>query len=344
MKLAKQIFSKHWTKETSYSDKWNSEITSLGQCAISSLAFQDIFGGEIGRIKINNTETHYFNILSNNIYDLTSDQFTFELDYSNRMLIERENILNNKNTFSRYQVFKISLFKELTKKLPIEEIEHISIRVPNYVAGSDKKPEVKVFCQTNRHRKPLNDTLLAPGQNVYMKWTGGPIVAISKLVSWHTGKFENGNVNKVRELTLGTNLFGLTEYWKSVSKKENGHYTVIHLSNEEWIDNILFPIAKSSGSSWVYIDTLEKKLKWLSIDHEPVTEKETGRSIPSRLRFNVLKRDNFTCQYCGRKAPDVELHIDHIIPWSKVKEHKIENLQVACSDCNLGKSDKLLNA
>ena len=72
-------------------------------------------------------------------------------------------------------------------------------------------------------------------------------------------------------------------------------------------------------------------------------EKETGRTIPKSLRFEILKRDSFTCQYCGRSAPNVTLHIDHIIPWSKVKEHKIENLQVACSDCNLGKSDKLLN-
>jgi 5-methylcytosine-specific restriction endonuclease McrA len=32
--------------------------------------------------------------------------------------------------------------------------------------------------------------------------------------------------------------------------------------------------------------------------------------------------------------------VDHIIPWSIVKEHKIENLVTACAECNLGKSDK----
>ena len=211
-----------------------------------------------------------------------------------------------------------------------------------HVAGSDKKPEVKVFCQTNKSRRPLNDKMLAPGQTVYMKWTGGPIVAKSKLVSWHSGTFSSGNINQLRELTLGTNLFGLTEYWKSVSDKGSGKYTVIHLSEERWMETLLFPIEKSYGSSWIYLDTLEKKLKWLSIDHEPIVEKNLRRSIPAGMRFNVLRRDNFTCQYCGRSAPDVELHIDHVIPWSKVKEHKIDNLKVACSDCNLGKSDKLL--
>jgi len=175
-----------------------------------------------------------------------------------------------------------------------------------------------------------------------MKWTGGPIVAVSKLVSWHSGKIENGNINKVRELTLGTNLFSLTEYWNSIQKKINCNYTVTHLSDEKWMDSPLFPIAKSFGSSWVYLDTLEKKLKWLSIDHEPISKKNNQRNIPKSLRFNVLKRDNFTCQYCGRKPPDVELHVDHIIPWSKVREHNEENLRVACADCNLGKRDKLL--
>ena len=52
MGLTKGIFKKHWRKETSISDKWSKGNSSLGQCAISSIAFQDIFGGEIGKIKI----------------------------------------------------------------------------------------------------------------------------------------------------------------------------------------------------------------------------------------------------------------------------------------------------
>lgn len=41
------------------------------------------------------------------------------------------------------------------------------------------------------------------------------------------------------------------------------------------------------------------------------------KSISKKLRFEVFKRDKFTCQYCGRKAPDVVLQIDHISPVSK---------------------------
>lgn len=69
---------------------------------------------------------------------------------------------------------------------------------------------------------------------------------------------------------------------------------------------------------------------------------KTSRSINLRLRFLVLKRDNFKCTNCGAspaKDPSVELHIDHIKPWSKGGETVIDNLQTLCSKCNLGKSD-----
>lgn len=71
---------------------------------------------------------------------------------------------------------------------------------------------------------------------------------------------------------------------------------------------------------------------------------ETKRGVNSRLRFNVLKRDNFKCCICGRSPATtwgLELHIDHIIPWSKGGETTIDNLHTLCSDCNLGKSNLL---
>lgn len=53
----------------------------------------------------------------------------------------------------------------------------------------------------------------------------------------------------------------------------------------------------------------------------------------------VLYRDSFTCQYCGRSAPDVVLHVDHVIPVSKGGTNSMANLVTACEECNLGKSD-----
>lgn len=68
----------------------------------------------------------------------------------------------------------------------------------------------------------------------------------------------------------------------------------------------------------------------------------TRRDINLRMRFIVMKRDNFKCCMCGRSpatTPGLELHIDHIIPWSKGGETVIDNLQTLCSDCDLGKSN-----
>lgn len=65
--------------------------------------------------------------------------------------------------------------------------------------------------------------------------------------------------------------------------------------------------------------------------------------ISKKTRFEVLKRDKFTCQYCGRSVPDVILHIDHIEPVSKGGDSSILNLISACIDCNQGKSDRELS-
>lgn len=70
---------------------------------------------------------------------------------------------------------------------------------------------------------------------------------------------------------------------------------------------------------------------------------EERKSIPKSIRFEVLKRDLFTCQYCGRKAPEVILEIDHINPVANGGTNNILNLITSCRDCNRGKSKKLLS-
>jgi len=65
-------------------------------------------------------------------------------------------------------------------------------------------------------------------------------------------------------------------------------------------------------------------------------------SISPKLRFDVLKRDAFTCQYCGRSAPEVELHVDHVVPVAEGGGNDPGNLTAACVECNLGKSDEFL--
>lgn len=67
------------------------------------------------------------------------------------------------------------------------------------------------------------------------------------------------------------------------------------------------------------------------------------KAITKKLRFEVFKRDNFTCQYCGAKAPDAILEVDHIEPVGKGSKNDILNLITSCRDCNKGKSDRRLS-
>jgi len=61
-----------------------------------------------------------------------------------------------------------------------------------------------------------------------------------------------------------------------------------------------------------------------------------------KKRWLILRRDKFTCQYCGTKAPEARLHIDHVIPVSKGGDNSDGNLVVACSKCNHGKNTDVI--
>lgn len=68
-----------------------------------------------------------------------------------------------------------------------------------------------------------------------------------------------------------------------------------------------------------------------------------SKAVSIRTRFEIFKRDNFICAYCGRTPPAVVLHVDHILPVSKGGTAEKINLITSCADCNLGKSDKELH-
>ncbi len=67
------------------------------------------------------------------------------------------------------------------------------------------------------------------------------------------------------------------------------------------------------------------------------------KSIGKKLRFDVFKRDGFSCVYCGAHPPSVLLHVDHIEPVSRGGTNDIDNLLTACEACNLGKGARRLS-
>jgi hypothetical protein len=66
--------------------------------------------------------------------------------------------------------------------------------------------------------------------------------------------------------------------------------------------------------------------------------------LGKKLRFEVFKRDGFTCVYCGGQPPKVVLHCDHVVAVANGGTNDIDNLVTACDACNLGKGARELTA
>jgi hypothetical protein len=61
-------------------------------------------------------------------------------------------------------------------------------------------------------------------------------------------------------------------------------------------------------------------------------------AVSKRLRYEILRRDNHTCRYCGGSAPDVVLTVNHVVPTALGGSDDPSNLVAACKDCNAGKT------
>jgi 5-methylcytosine-specific restriction endonuclease McrA len=72
---------------------------------------------------------------------------------------------------------------------------------------------------------------------------------------------------------------------------------------------------------------------------ETPADYQVAPPISARLRFRILVRDRFTCRYCGGKAPEVRVHVDHVKPRSQGGTNDPSNLVTSCKPCNEGKSD-----
>ncbi len=74
---------------------------------------------------------------------------------------------------------------------------------------------------------------------------------------------------------------------------------------------------------------------------ETSDERRRGRYIPFTVKMRVVRRDNYTCQECGKHLRDDEVEFDHIIPVSKGGSSEEHNIRLTCFDCNRDKSDAI---
>lgn len=100
------LLTKCWSIETCaprLRDKWSDDNITLGQCSITAFLAQDIFGGEVYGIVLEDGSHHCFNKVNDVVFDLTSEQFGDKnLDYSNYVREHREEHFSKKEKYDRY--------------------------------------------------------------------------------------------------------------------------------------------------------------------------------------------------------------------------------------------------
>jgi HNH endonuclease len=95
-------------------------------------------------------------------------------------------------------------------------------------------------------------------------------------------------------------------------------------------------LAQQTGRTWNEDDEqrLFDRVRMASMRHD-------RKPIRADDLLRLLWNTPHECAKCGRRPPEVKLHVDHIFPASRGGSSKYDNLQFLCADCNLAKSNKL---
>ena len=119
----------------------------------------------------------------------------------------------------------------------------------------------------------------------------------------------------------------------------------------KWYDdfwkNLLIKIDSKKSTEPVKIVKQKDLAKQAEIRRKYPTKEEMRierNKMTPKLRKKILERDNYTCQKCGLSRfdePNLNLHVDHIIPIAKGGKTVESNLQCLCWKCNLKKGDKI---
>lgn len=97
---------KAWCRETSATPgQWSNENPAAGQCAVTALIVQDLYGGTLMR-GIVNGESHYWNRVGHFELDLTASQFGFGFSRESVCTRERDYVLSFEATRKRYEYLK----------------------------------------------------------------------------------------------------------------------------------------------------------------------------------------------------------------------------------------------
>lgn len=106
----------------------------------------------------------------------------------------------------------------------------------------------------------------------------------------------------------------------------------------------LILLLKGKAECMEKINTLDNCIKIDNTYIPRVIKLKYEMAIPKQelpfSRENIFKRDNYTCQYCGKKLPSSELTLDHVYPKSRLGPDTWENIVTCCKECNQYKANR----
>jgi Homing endonuclease associated repeat/HNH endonuclease len=177
---------------------------------------------------------------------------------------------------------------------------------------------------------------------------------VGRFGSWNNGLEKAGLKVKFQRNISDDDLF------------ENLERMWIELGRQPRYSEVKFPFSRFSNVTYDkrfgrFSEALKQFVVWVNSDRldepqestdakgmahiatlSPLVKRRSRREISDRQRFRILVRDGFRCKACGAsplKQSGIELHVDHILPWSKGGETTDDNLESKCKQCNLGKGN-----
>ena len=243
-------------------------------------------------------------------------------------MIRRKKIIHMDYTFKRQRLDKLTedqLLEALEEAAAKFNYKEFGWRDFNAVGSISANPIKKAFGWKNAMIK-LKDRLATKGIDFQLRTT-----APNRIHS------DNDMFQEMERIWQMLGHRPSRAEWESSSPRI--HYNTYKSRFRGWQNACLKFIGYKMGDTTTdeSLARQEVKVKTKQSKQQIIT-----RSIPLNIRLKVLNRDSFMCVYCGRSPAthvNIQLHLDHIIPFSKGGTNTEENLQTLCQDCNLGKRD-----
>lgn len=125
----------------------------------------------------------------------------------------------------------------------------------------------------------------------------------------------------------------------SFSKKEN--YLEFNPNVYKFIKKFSSVLLKLNDYEWIkFLEKVNPDENCFSLGLK-LSEASKRGNLTIYKNFLYTEIGTKECFYCGKKVEYSNLHVDHFVPWSFIRNDKLWNFVISCRKCNLSKSDKL---